>query len=59
MARSTPIRRDRRGAVVIDWLLVASVAFVALIAAAYIWMPDFHRAVGTLVDELSTRWGLD
>ena len=45
----TPVRRRRRGEGVVDHLLVLTLAFLALIVAAYIWMPDFRRAVATVV----------
>lgn len=44
-----PVRRRRRGEGFVDHLLVLTLAFLALIVGAYIWMPDFRRAVATLV----------
>ena len=42
-------RHPRRGEGVLDHLLVLTIAFLAIVVAAYIWMPDFRRAVATLV----------
>ena len=51
----------RRGRVskTLDWLLVASVAFVAVLAAAYVWMPQFKRGVGTVVDQGAKALGIE
>jgi hypothetical protein len=48
MAQRSGSRR-RRGEGALDHLLVLTLGFLALIIAAYVWMPDFRRAVATLV----------
>ena len=42
-------RHPRRGEGALDHLLVLTLAFLAMVIGAYIWMPDFRRAVATLV----------
>ena len=42
----------------LDWLLVASVAFVAVLAAAYVWIPDVARGLGVVADLVATRAGI-
>ena len=42
-------RHTRRGEGVLDHLLVLTLAFLGVIIAAYVWMPDFRRAVATAV----------
>lgn len=34
----------------IDWMLIASVAFVAVLAAAWVWIPDVTRGLGVVAD---------
>ena len=34
-----------------DHLLVLTLAFLAIVVAAYVWMPDFRRAVATVVTD--------
>ena len=48
--------RGRPGRVM-DWLLVASVAFVGVVAAAYVWMPQAQRGTATLVQRVSDAAG--
>ncbi len=49
-ARSRPAR-------VMDWLLVASVAFVGVVAAGYVWLPEVQRAAATAVQRVSDAAG--
>jgi hypothetical protein len=44
-------RHGRRGEGIVDHLLVLTLAFLAIVVAAYVWMPDFRRAVATAVTE--------
>ena len=39
-----------------DHLLVFSLVLVGAVVAAYIWMPDLQRAVGSIVDMIA-HWG--
>jgi len=48
-------RSRRRGEGVVDHLLVLTLAFLAIVVAAYVWMPDFRRAVATAVTD-SLEW---
>ena len=45
------VRHGRRGEGVVDHLLVLTLAFLGIVVAAYVWMPDFRRAVATLVTD--------
>ena len=54
-----PGRRNRRGEGVVDHLLVLTLAFVAVIIAAYVWMPDTRRAFGTAVSEVLDFYGFE
>jgi hypothetical protein len=40
-----------------DWLLVASVAFVGVVAAGYVWLPVVQRAAATAVQRVSDAAG--
>ena len=42
----------------LDWLLVASVAFVAVLAAGYVWIPDVARGLGVVADLVAARAGI-
>ena len=44
-------RHSRRGEGIVDHLLVLTLAFLAIVVAAYVWMPDFRRAVATVVTD--------
>lgn len=44
--------RQRRGEGVVDHLLVVSVAVVAVVVAAYVWMPDFQRGAKAVVSQV-------
>ena len=45
------VRFGRRGEGVVDHLLVLTLAFLAVVVAAYVWMPDFRRAVATVITD--------
>lgn len=49
----------RRGEGVVDHLLVLTVAFLAVVVAAYVWMPDTRRAFGTVVTEVLAGVGFE
>lgn len=42
----------------VDWMLIASVAFVAVVAAAYVWIPDVARGLGVVADLVAARAGI-
>ena len=44
-------RNGRRGEGIVDHLLVLTLAFLGVVVAAYVWMPDFRRAVATAVTD--------
>lgn len=43
---------------IVDVLLVLTVAFVAVVVAAYVYMPDFQRGLATLVSRAAPVFGL-
>lgn len=47
----SPVRHSRRGEGIVDHLLVLTVAFFAVLVAAWVWMPDTRQAFATLVAE--------
>lgn len=47
-----PRPRHRQGGARIDDLLTLSVVAVAVIVAAYVYMPDFSRGVKTIAHEI-------
>jgi len=49
----------RRGEGVVDHLLVLTVAFLAVMVAAYVWMPDTRRAFATAVTDLLNNVGFE
>ena len=58
MAKGKKKAARGRPAKVIDWLLVASVAFVGVLAACYVWMPEVQRATASAVHRVSDASGL-
>lgn len=56
MAASAP--RPARSRLV-DFLLVVTAAFLAVVAAAYVYLPDFQRALANLVTNAGPALGLD
>lgn len=46
-------RTGRRGESLVDHLLVFTLVVLAGVVAAYIWMPDLQRAVGSIADQLA------
>ncbi len=50
--------RARRGESLLDHLLVLTVAAVAVVAAAYAWMPEFRRALATVSREAAAALGV-
>ncbi|MEC7948748.1 MAG: hypothetical protein VX265_14370 [Myxococcota bacterium] len=46
-----------RSARIVDVLLVFTVAFVAVVAAAYVYMPDFQRGLSTVVSQAAPLLG--
>jgi len=55
---STPAH-SRRGEGVVDHLLVLSLAFVAVLVAAWIYMPDVKRSFATSLSTLLQFLGVD
>ncbi len=47
----------RRGESLVDHLLVLTLVVVGMVVAAYIWMPDFQRAVATTVRDVAAHAG--
>ena len=47
------MRRARRGEGFVDTMLVVSVAAIAVVVAAYMWMPDFQRGARALVSRVA------
>ena len=43
------------GGPLVDVLLTVSVVAVAMIVAAYVWMPDFQRGVHALAADIERR----
>lgn len=54
MARRAARPRQSR---LVELGLWFSLAFVAVLVAAWVRMPDVERGVRTLVDDLAARWG--
>ncbi len=50
--------RRRRGETLVDHLLVFTLVVIGGIVAAYAFMPDVQRAVGTLADGVAARFGV-
>ena len=48
--------RSRRAASAVDLLLGFTIVALGAIFAAYIWMPDFQRALGRLADDITARY---
>lgn len=48
-------RRRRRGGALVEDFLSLSLVAVAVIVAAYVYMPDFERGVKTLAHEVGER----
>jgi len=46
-----------RSSRLVDVLLVFTVAFVAVVAAAYVYMPDFQRGFATVVSRAAPAFG--
>jgi hypothetical protein len=46
-----------RSSRIIDVLLVCTVAFVAVVVAAYVYMPDFQRGLATVVSRGAPVFG--
>ena len=49
-------RRRRRGGAFIEDLLSLSVAAVAVIVAAYVYMPDVQRGVWRIANHIALTW---
>ena len=58
-ARPPASRGRRRGEGIVDHLLVLTLAFVVAVVAAYVWMPDTRRAMGTVITELLDHFGFE
>jgi hypothetical protein len=56
MAASPP--RPARSRLV-DVLLVVTAAFLAVVAAAYVYLPDFQRGLATVVTQAGPALGID
>jgi hypothetical protein len=60
MAARTPAPRGgRRGEGIVDHLLVLTIAFVVAVVAAYVWMPDTRRALGTVITDTLDHFGFE
>lgn len=52
-------RHGRRGEGVVDHLLVLTLAFLAVVVAAYVWMPDVRRSLATVVSDTLEHFGYE
>jgi hypothetical protein len=46
-----------RSSRIVDVLLVLTVAFVAVVVSAYVYMPDFQRGLSTVVSRAAPALG--
>lgn len=55
--KPTLTRRRRQGGALVEDFLSLSLVAVAVIVAAYVYMPDFERGVKTIAHEIGERIG--
>lgn len=46
----------RQGRAVVEVMLTVTVVAVAVIVAAYIWLPDVQRGVRAIAADVEARW---
>ena len=51
-----PERRGRSGRAFVEVMVTVTVVALAVIVAAYIFMPDFQRGVRAIARDVEDRW---
>ena len=51
-----PVRRGRSGRAFVEVMVTVTVVALAVIVAAYIFMPDFQRGVRAIARDVEERW---